>query len=61
MTKRTAGECRIQWLQNDHPTINRHKWTHGELNRLYELFDAEETPDWTQIAHELGVSAGSVR
>jgi hypothetical protein len=53
--KRKAVECRIQWLQNDHPSINHAKWKKDELSELYRIADEHGCRDWVKISQELGV------
>ncbi|KAJ3122332.1 Myb-like DNA-binding domain protein [Physocladia obscura] len=55
---KSATDCRIQWLVNLHPNINRALFTQEEVARLGELVklqqeQATET-DWDTIAIELG-------
>lgn len=53
--RRTAIECRIQWLQNDHPSINKVKWTKVEQANLNRIAEEHGCRDWVGIAQELGV------
>lgn len=53
-------ECKIQWLQQDHPSINHSKWNAAELERLYKLVDAQESKDWYSIASDLAVRPSSL-
>lgn len=57
MPRRTAFECRVEWLYNDHPLINRSKWTKEEQERLYDIVETHtESPrNWPAIAIELAV------
>ncbi|KAM0753381.1 hypothetical protein T439DRAFT_379072 [Meredithblackwellia eburnea MCA 4105] len=52
--RRTAQDCKIQWLQNDHPLINTRRWDKEEMNRLLKLTEAKGERDWVGIAKELG-------
>lgn len=52
---RTALECRIQWMQRQHPLINRARWTDAELDKLAKIASSRGEKDWQAIADELGV------
>ncbi len=53
--KRSAIDCRIRWLQHDHPQLTRHKpWTTPETDKLLELVKKYDKSNWAVIAHELG-------
>jgi len=50
-------DCKIQWLQHDHPSLNFKKFTKDEIAKLVELVDGERgLKNWEEIAKELGVS-----
>lgn len=49
-------DCKIQWLQVDHPAVNKGKWSSEELDRLYVIVEKKNEKDWVGIATELGVS-----
>ncbi|KAK4056660.1 hypothetical protein OIO90_002212 [Microbotryomycetes sp. JL221] len=52
---RSVAECRIQWLQNDHPLINKkRKWPKSELDKLFQIAKEHNERDWQKIADELG-------
>ena len=48
-------ECKIQWLQRDHPKVNQSLWSKDESQRLYAIVEARGGRDWVAIAAELGV------
>lgn len=67
LERRTAAECRIQWLQQQHPLIRsdttnsgKSNFTKDEMNKLHQLveqrgpFGGKE--GWQGIARDLGVS-----
>lgn len=54
--RRTAMDCKIQWLQVDHPAVNKGKWSAEELDSLYAIVEKKHEKDWLGIANELGVS-----
>jgi hypothetical protein len=59
--------CKVQWLANDHPDVNRKPFTEGEYEKLVaavelvqsadqeDLFD-EAPIDWQAVADIVGVS-----
>lgn len=59
--------CKVQWLANDHPGVNRKPFTGGEHEKLVaavelvqsahqeDLFD-EAPIDWQAVADIVGVS-----
>lgn len=49
-------QCQIQWLENDHPLINKTKWSIQETESLYQIVDEANSTDWKAIAETLGVS-----
>lgn len=58
MSTRTARECEIKWLGDQHPEFNHEPWTQEEIKNLKvlvaEINDGQ--PDWVDIAEKLGVS-----
>lgn len=56
ISRRSAAECKIQWLQRDHPSLIKSKWTYIDLQRLYtnvaNLEAISVTLDWFSIALE---------
>lgn len=60
--------CKVQWLANDHPGVNRKPFTEGEREKLVaavesvrcanqeDLFDEAPT-DWQAVADIVGVSS----
>lgn len=57
---RSVNECRIQWLENDHPGVNKEKWKAEHLAKLYKLASATEVRDWEAIRHQIGVRVVSL-
>ena len=57
--KRTAIDCRICWIGDKHPRINRGEWAAAEIARLNELvsevLEEKNTVDWVEVARTLGV------
>lgn len=49
-------DCKIQWLQVDHPEVNKGKWSIEELEAMYDIAIAKNERDWAAIATELNVS-----
>lgn len=56
MERRSANECRMQWLYQDHPLIKKSKWTKQEILDLHKVADARGRSDWAAVAQDLGVS-----
>lgn len=54
--RRRGIECKIQWLQCDHPSINSSKWTAKEVSALAKVAEKRGCRDWARIAQDLGVS-----
>ncbi|KAL8293680.1 hypothetical protein RQP46_000381 [Phenoliferia psychrophenolica] len=52
--RRSPMECKIQWLQHDHPKINLGPWSKDESQALYQVAEARDGRDWAAIALELG-------
>ncbi|KAH7916774.1 hypothetical protein BJ138DRAFT_1052189 [Hygrophoropsis aurantiaca] len=55
MTTRTARECEIRWLGDQHPGFNHDPWQPDELTQLKALIAANKDSqvDWTEIAKKL--------
>ncbi|KAF9247109.1 Homeodomain-like protein, partial [Melanogaster broomeanus] len=56
MTTRTARECEIRWLGDQHPEFNHEPWSTDEVTKV-KLLVAEcqhSPPDWVSIAEQLG-------
>ncbi|KAG9317654.1 Homeodomain-like protein [Chiua virens] len=55
-TPRTAKECEIRWLGDQHPQFNREPWSQEEVLRVKSLAAevSEDSPDWVSIADRLG-------
>lgn len=59
MPRRSALDCKIQWLQQDHPSLSFSKWTNPSLQRLYAIVESyQSSPSgsqghWQSIADEL--------
>ena len=47
-------ECRLQWLNLVHPSINRAPWTFEEDELLKQLAEATDCREWDDIAAEIG-------
>ncbi|KAL6074235.1 Transcription factor MYB3R-1 [Balamuthia mandrillaris] len=58
---RSAIDCKIQWLQNQHPSINKRSFTKQEDKRLLELAKKYKGHDWETIARELGTNRTPVQ
>ncbi|GAA5948071.1 hypothetical protein JCM3765_007095 [Sporobolomyces pararoseus] len=54
--RRKPMDCKIQWLQHDHPNLNFKKFSKEELKKLIQLVEGpeEELKDWEEIAERLG-------
>lgn len=58
--RRSAMDCKIQWLQHDHPLLNFKKFSREETKKLFELVEENEKlgiddqVDWEEIAKKLG-------
>eukprot|EP01090_Pellita_catalonica_P003004 TRINITY_DN12636_c0_g1_i1.p1 TRINITY_DN12636_c0_g1~~TRINITY_DN12636_c0_g1_i1.p1 ORF type:complete len:452 (+),score=89.12 TRINITY_DN12636_c0_g1_i1:101-1357(+) len=50
---RSGVDCQIQWLQHNHPDINKSKWTRNEDKRLLALAKKHKAHNWEAIAKEL--------
>ncbi|KAK4054531.1 hypothetical protein OIV83_001025 [Microbotryomycetes sp. JL201] len=54
---RSATECRIQWLQHDHPLVNRKRtWSRKESDDLDRVAREHNHRDWQAIANALGTN-----
>ncbi|KAM0791295.1 hypothetical protein ACM66B_005767 [Microbotryomycetes sp. NB124-2] len=52
---RTVAECKIQWLQHDHPLVNKKQtWTRKEIDDLERVAEEHGHRDWQAIADALG-------
>ncbi|KIJ70493.1 hypothetical protein HYDPIDRAFT_23596 [Hydnomerulius pinastri MD-312] len=58
MATRTARECEIRWLGDQHPDFNHELWSQEELTKLQSLVDKckGSQPDWVDIAEKLGTN-----
>ncbi|GAA5865724.1 hypothetical protein JCM1840_003233 [Sporobolomyces johnsonii] len=54
VSRRSALECKMQWLQHDHPLLNFKKWSKDETAKLLEIVEQHEGRDWVAIAEEAG-------
>ncbi|GAA5978157.1 hypothetical protein JCM5350_007415 [Sporobolomyces pararoseus] len=52
--RRKAMDCKVQWLQHDHPSLNFKKFSKPEMTKLIELVEIEKLDDWEEIAKVLG-------
>jgi hypothetical protein len=48
-------DCKIRWLNNDHPSINKTEFSKEEDKKLLQLVQKYDGYDWRAIADELGV------
>ncbi|XP_004364221.2 hypothetical protein CAOG_03382 [Capsaspora owczarzaki ATCC 30864] len=53
---RTAAECTIQWVNNDHPRINKGPWTKEEDIALLKQANLRKKRDWEAIAHAVNTN-----
>ena len=53
---RSGIDCKIQWLNEDHPSINKEKWTKEEDKVLLAIVKKHKGYDWVSITKELNVS-----
>ncbi|ORY89315.1 hypothetical protein BCR35DRAFT_350318 [Leucosporidium creatinivorum] len=59
--RRSTADCRIQWLQQDHPSLKHGKWKKDELERLYSIVERKGERDWKGISEEMGTDAEGKR
>ncbi|GAA6064469.1 hypothetical protein JCM10212_001818 [Sporobolomyces blumeae] len=52
--RRSAIDCKIQWLQNDHPLLNFGKFSKAEMTKLVDLVEVQRVRNWDEIAKQLG-------
>jgi hypothetical protein len=62
---RIARECKIKWMGDRYPSINRAQWSQPEISKCRDLVDAYRTGhgqgatvDWAWVANELKVTPG---
>lgn len=57
MTTRTARECEIRWLGEQHPEFDKEPWTQEEVIKVKSLAAEfiDSQPDWVTIAKKLEV------
>ncbi|KAI9352812.1 hypothetical protein BDR26DRAFT_205528 [Obelidium mucronatum] len=55
ISTKTATDCRIHYLVNQHPSVNRQLFSKAEVQRLQEIGETLGWVDWDLIASELGV------
>jgi hypothetical protein len=57
MTTRTARECEIRWLGEQHPEFNHEPWSKEEVLKVKSLAAEfrDSRPDWMVVAKRLGV------
>lgn len=57
--RRSASDCRTQWLQHDHPSLAFGKWSKPSLSRLYAIVERlGEVGQWVAISEELAREDG---
>ncbi|KAF9222032.1 hypothetical protein BS17DRAFT_784332 [Gyrodon lividus] len=56
MATRTARECEIRWLGDQHPEFNHEPWSQDEITKVKSLVaEYKDSPlDWVNIAERLG-------
>lgn len=61
---RTARECEIRWMGDQHPSINHAQWSQPEVSKCRDLVDAHRaehgygvTVDWVWVSNELKVTS----
>ncbi|CAG8523314.1 12230_t:CDS:10 [Ambispora gerdemannii] len=60
LPNRTPAECFIQWINNDHPLINKESWSQEESKKLRMLVKGQKSVNWQQIALELGDTRNAI-
>lgn len=59
MGTRTARECEIRWVGEQHPELNHEPWSQEEVLKVKslaaEFVDNHSRPDWVVVAKRLGV------
>lgn len=50
---RSSMDCKLQWINNDHPSINKSNWTKHEDKQLLALAKKYKNLEWELIAQEL--------
>lgn len=53
---RTAPECKIKWIGELNPTVNRQEWTAVERQSLQDILKSKKNVNWIHIAKELGTN-----
>ncbi|KIK95648.1 hypothetical protein PAXRUDRAFT_368727 [Paxillus rubicundulus Ve08.2h10] len=55
---RTARECEIRWLGDQHPVFNHEPWSQDEITKVKSLIaECEDSPlDWVNITERLGTN-----
>eukprot|EP01137_Pigoraptor_chileana_P004953 Opistho-2@47347 len=53
---RSGLDCRIQWLNNDHPVINKGPWTKHEDRTITRLAREKGELHWEAVAQALGTN-----
>lgn len=56
LPERTADECRLHWVNLQHPRISRAPWTPSEDADLARLASLHKERSWSLIASELGTN-----
>jgi len=57
MTTRTARECEIRWLGEQHPEFNHDPWSKEEVLKVKSIAAefVDNQPDWVVVAQRLEV------
>lgn len=53
---RSATECKLRWMGNEDPRINKAEWTDAECGSLIQLAEANGCRHWQKVARELGTN-----
>lgn len=51
---RSPFDCKVQWLNHDHPAVNTAEWTSQELAELHRIAGQFGFRNWPQIALKVG-------
>ena len=55
LSNRSSVDCKLRWINSDHPGINNSSWNKTEDKNLLALVKKYKNQDWESIADELGV------
>jgi len=54
LSNRSSVDCKLRWINSDHPGINNSSWNKTEDKNLLALVKKYKNQDWESIADELG-------